>query len=291
MKWIGIAALAVLVVVAIGLLVRSKTTGLQAARPEVVTPKAPITLAGLDTQVPLQEPLDASSEMSGAYLGLCKKNSIHSVADFRKTVLNDPVLASHFAGFDWEAAKLGTQEKALWTFVSYRRGDEINRTTKPVRLPKGDQYISDGNRTVRTFCCNDYVSAPPPEQVAMAASQNAAVERVDGPIPRVADRVPENNTERVDGPSRRVVPVAADDPQPEVIPESLKKISSADFPQPFGGGTGGFTPITSAARQTPSSPPVTTPPAVPEPGTFFQVGAGMLFGLFLLLRRSRAKRQ
>ena len=70
---IGIAALLVLVVVAvvaISLLVRSSLT-----KEKVVSQKAPFRLALAE----LQEPADASSEMSGKYFGLSKKNSIHSV--------------------------------------------------------------------------------------------------------------------------------------------------------------------------------------------------------------------
>jgi hypothetical protein len=279
-RWIGIAALAVLVVGVISRFVPSTSV-----KRQVVSQKEPVRLAVADFKESPEGPLDANSEISGEYLGLCRKNSIHSVADFRKTVQNDPVLSNHFSGFDWDAAKLGNQDKALWTFVSYRRGDDINRTSKPVRLAKGDQYITDGNRTVRTFCCNDYVLAPPPDKVAMISSENAAVERVDGPSPR-----PKDPSERVDGPSRRVLPGVADDESlPDAVPESLKNIQSfTDFPKAFGGRS--FSAISSPKRPTPSAPAI-KPPAVPEPGTFFQVGAGLICALFLMFRRNRAKRQ
>jgi len=127
------------------------------------------------------EPTDASSEVDGEYYGLCKKNSIRSVDDFHNVVNNDPVLAAHFAGFNWEKAKLGKQEEDVWTYVSYRKGDMIRLTTKPVKLPQGDGFITDGIRVVRTYCCNDYVLAPP--------------RRVMGPT---------EPTERVDAPPRRM---------------------------------------------------------------------------------------
>jgi hypothetical protein len=277
-RWMVIAALSVLAVVVLSLLAPTTTRNRQ-----VVAPKEPVKLALADFKAPIEEPLDANSEISGEYRGLCKKNSIHSVADFQRTVRNDPVLSRHFSGFDWDAAKLGYQDKAIWTFVSYRRGDDINRTTRPVRLAKGDQYITDGSRTLRTFCCNDYVIAPPAAKEA--AVESAAAERVDGPTPRTT-----GSTERVDGPSRRELTGVADENQPDAVPEALRSIPSStiDLPKAFGGG--GFSTLSSAKRLTPSesNPPV-NPPTVPEPSTFFQVGAGIVFGLFLL-RRNRAKR-
>lgn len=103
---------------------------------------------------------DASSEINGKWRGVCKKNSIHSVEDFRRTVQNDPVLSKHFAGFNWEKAKLGKQDDERFVFVSHRKGDVIKKTSKPIRLPKGDGYITDGTQIARTFCCNDFTISP-----------------------------------------------------------------------------------------------------------------------------------
>ena len=67
-----------------------------------------------------EEPAEANSEISGKYYGLCEKQSIHSVEDFRNTVINDAALSAHFAGFNWKAAKLVKLDKETWTYVSYR---------------------------------------------------------------------------------------------------------------------------------------------------------------------------
>lgn len=103
---------------------------------------------------------DASSQLKGEWLGVCKKNSIHSVADFQKTVASDAVLADHFAGFNWENARLGRQEEEMLVYVSHRKGEVIKLTSKPIKLPKGDGYITDGVRVARTFCCNDINISP-----------------------------------------------------------------------------------------------------------------------------------
>ena len=106
---------------------------------------------------------------AGKYNGLCTKESIHSIEDFRKTVGEDRLLSAHFSGFNWESARLGKQERDVWVYVSYRKDDVIGWTSKPIRLPKGDGYISDEFHTVRTYWCNDYDTAAPPKRCASPA--------------------------------------------------------------------------------------------------------------------------
>jgi hypothetical protein len=265
---LGVVAL-VLLLVAIGLLIR-------ALIPEErhVPPAGALKSVA---RVP-QEPADASSEIDGKYYGLCRKNSIHSVGDFYNTVRNDPVLKAHFSGFNWDTARLGKQESDVWTYVSYRKGDEIYRTSKAVKLPKGDGYVTDGTRIVRTFCCNDYVLATPSPR---------PVERVDAP-PRRMQRKPD----AADGfPEQQASPAPTGDAA-RGVPESLENVpSDSDSQRYFGPGRSGsshpfddplFTPYSSSKN--PNDHVVT-----PEPGTVVLVGAGVgLFILFFLLRRKRS---
>jgi len=124
----------------------------------------------------IEEPSDADSEVAGRWYGLCGKNIIHSVNDFQKTVQSDPVLAAHFTDFDWNNATMGKLEHSLWTYVTYRKDGKIATTRKQVILPKGDGYISDGKRQVRTYCCNDYVASSTPKD-------DPTRERVDSSSP------------------------------------------------------------------------------------------------------------
>jgi hypothetical protein len=257
-----------LVLLATGLLLRAVLSQDKA----YVSKEAPVQVA----MAQIEEPEDADSEISGQYYGLCAKNSTHSVEDFRKTVLSDPVLSAHFSEFDWSAAKLGKQEEEIWTFVSYRKGPVIKRTTKPVRLPKGDQYITDGVRIVRTYCCNDYIAAPAPRVVGMVT------------LP----------AERVDGPSRRVA--NSDPPMPsvaEALPEFLTKKPDYFVPPLQYLGTAGPSPY-SSGHPVSSQPFVfdnsstvsnVKPPIVtPEPGTFYLLATGLAaFSIFCVLRRKR----
>ncbi len=113
---------------------------------------------------------DANFEREGKWYGLCAKNSIHSVDDFHRTVSNDPVLKTHYADFRWENAKMGRLDQAVLAYVYFRKDDKISLTKKPIRLPAGDEYITDGYTRVRTFCCNNYTMVPafndPPDVLA-----------------------------------------------------------------------------------------------------------------------------
>ena len=117
----------------------------------------------------VREPSGPNSEVSGTWYGLCAKEKIHSVADFQDIVVNDPLLAMHFSDFVWRRARMGTLENASWAHVAYRKNEQIAMTRRVIRLPKGDGYITDGKRWLRTYCCNDYV---------IAGSENT-----DGPDP------------------------------------------------------------------------------------------------------------
>ena len=104
-----------------------------------------------------REPEDAGSQVAGHWYGLCPKGSIHSIADFRHLVENDPLLAEHFKKFAWEKARLGRLKSAIWVRVTYRKINRIRVSSRMIRLPKGDGYLTDGERWVRTYCGNDYV--------------------------------------------------------------------------------------------------------------------------------------
>jgi hypothetical protein len=104
---------------------------------------------------------DASFEKSGAWYGLCQRNSIRSIEDFRKAVFTDETLKVHFADFKWENAVVKRLERPTPAYVYYRKGDVIFQKAKAIELPAGDEYITDGKTRVRTHCCNDYTEAPP----------------------------------------------------------------------------------------------------------------------------------
>lgn len=114
------------------------------------------TPVGMDISPDTREPANAGSEVQGKWFGLCRMNSIHSVEDFRRTVEADAVLAGHYAGFDFDNARIEKLDKPAMVYVAYRKKDNISYTTRMIKLPAGDMYITDGKRKVRMYCCNDF---------------------------------------------------------------------------------------------------------------------------------------
>ena len=111
----------------------------------------------MQSKLPVEDDaLDANYETAGRWFGLCQKNAVHSIEDFRKTVDKDPVLKAHFANFNWDNARMGRLEKVTRAYVDYRKSDMIFRKKTPIVLAAGDQYITDGVMMVRTNCCNTY---------------------------------------------------------------------------------------------------------------------------------------
>lgn len=130
---------------------------------------------------------DADFEAQGKWYGLCGKNTIHSIDDFRKTVSEDPALKTHFAGFNWEKARMGTLPNTILAYVYFKKDGNIFRKKKPIKLLAGDEYITDGNITLRTHCCNTYEEGPPPQE--SIGSQTGIT--TDAPTQRV-DNQPSN---------------------------------------------------------------------------------------------------
>ncbi len=202
---------------------------------------------------------DASSEKKGKWFGLCKKRSIHSIKDFRRTVENDPVLSEYYAGFNWEEAKLGNLEQDVLAYVAHRKGAIIRQTAKPITLPKGDGYITDGVRTARTYCCNDIVITP--------SAGN----------PPAASVIPPGKTSILSpGVNPPAVTRHADFPRLDIpYGSTLGRFSDIDQPLgtllPLGEGV----PVTTQMATLPSPPSSSVP--VPEPDSFLLVGIGLLF--------------
>ena len=67
---------------------------------------------------------------------------------------HDPVVASHYAGFDYDHARIVRLVLARTVYVSYRIGNKIYWTRHRVRLKKGESLITDGKITARTRCGN-----------------------------------------------------------------------------------------------------------------------------------------
>jgi hypothetical protein len=84
---------------------------------------------------------------------------------------HDPVVRSHYAGFDYDHARVEHLEEARLFYVSYRIGSKVYWTRHRIKLRKGEALITDGKIKARSRCGNRVEEAP---QEEMAASEPPA---------------------------------------------------------------------------------------------------------------------
>ncbi len=73
---------------------------------------------------------------------------------------HDPVVAAHYAGFDYEHAQVVRLTLARTVYLSYRIGNHIYWTRRRVKLQKGEKLITDGKITARSRCANRVEEVP-----------------------------------------------------------------------------------------------------------------------------------
>ncbi len=205
---------------------------------------------------------------------------VESPQELTNAMGNDPTVAQHYAGFRLAAAHVVSLDKDFQAYVSYRIGEQIFWTKKPVTLHKNETVITDGTMEARTRCGNR-VSATP--QLPLSAQEPApeALEEA-----QVSD-IPDGLDAPFDLPMNLPSPaglIAAEHSFNETGHEPL-------FTPPGGpGGWGGFPPFVPGGSPPPSYPEVPPPPVpTPEPGT----GLCLLLALSAawLFRETRAARR
>jgi hypothetical protein len=91
---------------------------------------------------------------------------------------HDPIVGAHYAGFDYNHARVVQLTLARTVYVSYRIGNRIYWTRRRVKLHKGEKLITDGRMTARTRCANRVEETP--QQQASPAEPTA--EKFEQPI-------------------------------------------------------------------------------------------------------------
>lgn len=268
------AIIILLLVIAIG-------TGLYYLASKTSLVKTNTPQASISPPEPDQQDFDdASFEGDGKWYGLCKKNSVRTIADFHQTVSNDPVLKAHYAGFKWENAKVGSLDKATWAYVYYRKNDTIFRKKKPILLPAGDQYITDGMTSVRMHCCNSYATTPPSDLDATPSAGPPMIEKAG--IPPLQDLIAVSAPPSPDEPPITIEPPPVSEKPPLSPPPPL-------YP-PVHPPSVCVNPCAPDDKdcENPCEPPPTPPPTVPEPHTIFLLGIGVIY--FFILPFVRRKK-
>jgi hypothetical protein len=201
-----------------------------------------------------------------------------------KVAMADPAIRAHYAGVDLAQLKEVKLTTNLSGYVSYRWGDKIYWTRKPLTLRAGETVFTDGTHIVRGRCLNCYSARPmlpvrptePTEKVLDTPVEMPEIVYSFPKLPVVAPTLPI--------PPGELTPVV-----PTIVPPVLATV----------GKTGGgiwfpIIPIIPPIHHHPSHPPsgpgvppVVPPVAiVPEPRYVCVLLAGFL-AIILTVRRIR----
>jgi hypothetical protein len=82
------------------------------------------------------------------------RGGAYSAAELTDALDSDPVAARHYAGFRRSAVYLTASTFSQPVFLSYRLANAVYWTSQPVRLPKGEALLTDGQNYARARCGN-----------------------------------------------------------------------------------------------------------------------------------------
>ena len=285
----------------------SLTVGLSSVALRYLTPS-------LFREARVVEPLRPSAEASENALRVAQQESFHQydgrtvypysvvpggvrdVHELKWAVDHDPVVAAHYAGFDFQHAQLVRLLFTHSVYVSYRIGNRVYWTRHRVALRKGETLLTDGKMTARTRCANR-VEETPQQQTSNAEPPAAKFEEPQQPAsgtainnppvpyesslmnrPGVPDLGPAPPLTLYDPMSSGTGIPIAPPPIPNVCgPEKNKN-----------GSTGGPTlEVSGSGKKKKIGPCGETGGEVPEPGTWLLVASG-LAGLYWLSRHKLA---
>jgi hypothetical protein len=248
------------------------------------------------TRVLAADPLVAPSADRPVYPYSVVPGGVEDAKELKWVAEHDPVVAAHYAGFDYDHARVVRLTLAQTVYVSYRIGNHIYWTRRRITLRKGEKLITDGKITARTRCANRVEKLP--EQAASRAEPR--VEEFEKPVPPAQGTAVQSppvpfesallNRTPMPGLEPAAVPLSLYNP---FVPESLVPI--APPPLPSGGVCVPAPPrkkgevadfdassAGSAKKKHGNGCGSTTP--VPEPGTWIMLLSG-LGGAYWQVRR------
>jgi len=216
---------------------------------------------------------------------------VRDAADLKWAAEHDPVVAAHYAGFDYDHARVVRLVLAQTAYVSYRIGNKVYWTRKRIKLKKGETVITDGKITARTRCANQVIQVP--QQLNSRAEPSAT--QFDEPInplagtainmppvpfesslltppPPAEPRVPPLGVYYPIAGQGPFVPIAMP-PLPGVCPPPVKK------PTPGGAANGAIETAKDKNKKKVEPCGNTGVVATPEPGTWllFLSGSALMF--------------
>ena len=104
--------------------------------------------------VPLSQNLAHVQPARPVYPYSVVPGGVEDAKELKWVAEHDPVVAAHYAGFDYAHAQVVRLALARTVYVSYRIGNRIYWTRRRVTLHKGEKLITDGRMTARSRCAN-----------------------------------------------------------------------------------------------------------------------------------------
>jgi hypothetical protein len=111
---------------------------------------------------------------------------VYNAEEAKKAVANDPVVAEHYRDFALDLMHVERVTRPRSVYLSYRLGNQVYWTKRPVTLQPGELLLTDGKEAVRARCGNrvsDSARFP-------IAEREPAVEAFDQPAPIVVPEEP-----------------------------------------------------------------------------------------------------
>jgi PEP-CTERM motif-containing protein len=192
---------------------------------------------------------------------------VSSAVDLKSAIANDPVVASHYSGFDLAKARVVRLDKELRAYVSYRMGNNVYWTSHKLAVRAGESILTDGRHLARTHCGNRL--------------SETAVKPINSKEPLTAElETPEllGPTFSSDGPVVAWIPSGPFAPQAPPPGSDQGGFIPPFVPIFFGGGS----PNSPSHPHFPKNPipplipipPVVPPNPTPEPGTLMLIATG-----------------
>ncbi len=210
---------------------------------------------------------------------------------------HDPVVAEHYAGFDYTHARVVEVALARPVYVSYRIGNRVYWMHRRIGLHKGEKLITDGKITARGRCGNQVAENPQPAvspaepapEAFEHPMQAAGTAIPSPPVPFESALLNRPQPELPPGGPLGVVssfgggnPIAISPPAlPSGLCEPLPKRkggAAVEEVATVSGGTNGKKKLGPCGSEPPST--------VPEPATWVLLGTGFAMILWQFVRRT-----
>lgn len=223
---------------------------------------------------------------------------VYSARELRDSTARDPMVASHYSGFDIGHAELVRTTAPTIRYVSYRKSNQVMWTRKPVRIPKGELLLSDGVSFARARCGNRLSASPVGPAPDSGPDVDLSIPDIEAPrsnSPLAANGVPPVDIWpvaelRLVQPAMESHPTSANLYTPfrsAVEPVNVNPIET--MPIIVGPGLplpGTPAPLNPLFPVPPTRQPIVAP--VPEPSTRWQVASTLAIGFVLLFVFRRA---